>query len=72
MLMADHVAPGMDAVFVVRFCPRDDEDYFSELICTTEREKFSVPIRALSSRGMFGATLQLHVRFHLWLPIAIE
>ncbi|CBZ51361.1 conserved hypothetical protein [Neospora caninum Liverpool] len=45
------VAPGMTTCFTVKFSPDAREDYISELIVVTEREKFVVPLRAISGIG---------------------
>ncbi|CAJ1423658.1 unnamed protein product [Effrenium voratum] len=42
----DKVAPGMDVAYVVRFKPDARIDYSYDLKVVTEREEFSVPIRA--------------------------
>ncbi|XP_068267672.1 hydrocephalus-inducing protein homolog [Nyctibius grandis] len=46
------VAPGMTSTFRVIFSPEENKDYFHQLICTTEREKFVVPIRATGARAI--------------------
>ena len=38
------VAPGMDAIFIVRFQPASADDYKWDLVVRTERERFLVPI----------------------------
>lgn len=38
------VAPGMEAVFTVVFCPEDDQDFAGGLVVITEREAFEVPV----------------------------
>jgi hydrocephalus-inducing protein len=45
------IAPGMDTHFVMKFTPEERIDYFCDLICYTEREKFIIPVRALGPRG---------------------
>merc|ERR1719174_1510983 len=42
----DKVAPGMEVTYVIRFKPDARIDYSHDLVVITEREKFSVPIRA--------------------------
>jgi adenylate kinase family enzyme len=42
----DEVAPGMEVSYVIRFKPDARIDYTHDLVVITEREKFSVPIRA--------------------------
>ncbi|XP_073420456.1 hydrocephalus-inducing protein homolog [Dendrobates tinctorius] len=46
------VAPGMPSTFRVLFTPEENKDYFHELICITEREKFVVPVRAIGARAI--------------------
>ncbi|XP_040437218.1 hydrocephalus-inducing protein-like [Falco naumanni] len=46
------VPPGMLATFHIVFTPSENKDYFHELICITEREKFVVPIRAIGARAI--------------------
>lgn len=46
------IAAGMEVPFVLKFTPTDDADFAYNLVCTTDREKFIVPIRVISSRGM--------------------
>lgn len=48
---ASKVAPGMDVNYVLKFTPEERTDYFCDLICFTEREKFIIPVRALGPRG---------------------
>ena len=55
------VAPGMECTFKVHFAPKDAKDYYCELVCLTEREKFlvSVSVRARArARAYFGALLR--------------
>ena len=46
------IAPGMEICYVVKFKPELIQDYACELVCTTDREKFVVPIQALGPRGI--------------------
>uniref|UniRef100_A0A672UG67 HYDIN axonemal central pair apparatus protein n=1 Tax=Strigops habroptila TaxID=2489341 RepID=A0A672UG67_STRHB len=46
------VAPGMSSTFRILFTPEENKDYFHQLICITEREKFIVPIRAIGARAI--------------------
>jgi hydrocephalus-inducing protein len=46
------IAAGMEATYIVRFTPDSEKDYQYDLICTTEREKFAVPIRTIGARGV--------------------
>ncbi|KAL3860158.1 hypothetical protein ACJMK2_010318 [Sinanodonta woodiana] len=46
------VGPGLPTVFKIQFTPDEKKDYYHELVCTTEREKFIVPVRAIGARGI--------------------
>lgn len=46
------VAPGMDKVFMIQFTADQKKDYFHELICVTEREKFLIPVKAIGERAV--------------------
>jgi len=46
-LQQTKIAAGMEIYYVVRFKPQQVHEYSLELICSTEREKFIVPIRAV-------------------------
>jgi hydrocephalus-inducing protein len=46
------VAPGMEALYLVKFTPDAPNDYADELVCITEREKFVVPIVAIGARAL--------------------
>jgi hypothetical protein len=41
------IAAGMEIYYIIRFKPQQVHEYSLELICSTEREKFVVPIRAV-------------------------
>ena len=46
------VAPGMFISYTMSFTPEELlTDYFCDLICCTEREKFVIPVKALGPRG---------------------
>ena len=45
------IAPGMDTHYVLKFTPEEKIDYFCDLVCYTEREKFIIPVRCLGPRG---------------------
>lgn len=45
------IAPGMDISYTLSFTPEERTDYFCDLVCYTEREKFIIPVRALGPRG---------------------
>ena len=54
------VAPGMECTFKVHFAPKDAKDYYCELVCLTEREKFLVSVSARArarAQSYFGALL---------------
>jgi hydrocephalus-inducing protein len=46
------IAPGVAAVYTVRFSPDQARDFADELVCVTEREKFVVPVRAIGARAL--------------------
>eukprot|EP00049_Salpingoeca_infusionum_P004740 m.82988 g.82988 ORF g.82988 m.82988 type:complete len:5086 (+) comp12709_c0_seq1:219-15476(+) len=46
------VAPGVDLVYTIEFTPDTRADFECDLVCVTERERFSLPIRALGARPM--------------------
>ena len=49
--------------YIVTFCPECDEDYQSDLIVVTDREKFIVPVRCFGKkREYFVSTLKLFHR----------
>ncbi|XP_032051538.1 hydrocephalus-inducing protein homolog [Aythya fuligula] len=54
------VAPGMPSTFHILFTPEENKDYFHELTCITEREKFIVPIRAIGARAILDFPDQLN------------
>ncbi|NWW42685.1 HYDIN protein, partial [Pedionomus torquatus] len=54
------VAPGMTLTFRVLFTPEENKDYFHQLTCITEREKFIVPIRAIGARAILDFPDQLN------------
>ncbi|XP_067327017.1 hydrocephalus-inducing protein homolog [Anolis sagrei] len=58
--VCNKVAPGMPSTFHVLFIPEENKDYFHELTCITEREKFIVPIRALGARGILDFPDQIN------------
>ena len=49
-LRSSAIAAGMEIYFMVRFKPQEVRDYTWDLVCSTEREKFLVPIRAVGVR----------------------
>ncbi|CAM9813667.1 unnamed protein product, partial [Bubo scandiacus] len=54
------VAPGMCSTFRIQFTPEENKDYFYQLTCITEREKFIVPIRAIGARAILDFPDQLN------------
>ncbi|NXS93719.1 HYDIN protein, partial [Jacana jacana] len=54
------VAPGMALTFRILFSPEENKDYFHQLTCITEREKFVVPIRAIGARAILDFPDQLN------------
>ena len=49
-LKQSKIASGMEVYFILTFKPQEVRDYSFDLICSTEREKFIVPIRAVGMR----------------------
>ncbi|TPX48878.1 hypothetical protein SeMB42_g02815 [Synchytrium endobioticum] len=60
-LNASAIAPGMEASFVVIFTPEEDRDYHANLVCTTDRECFVLPIHAIGSRGLLDLPDQIDI-----------
>ncbi|XP_071670318.1 hydrocephalus-inducing protein homolog isoform X2 [Patagioenas fasciata] len=58
--MCCKVAPGMSSTFRILFTPEENKDYFHQLTCITEREKFIVPIRAIGARAILDFPDQLN------------
>uniref|UniRef100_A0A8C9G5T6 HYDIN/VesB/CFA65-like Ig-like domain-containing protein n=1 Tax=Pavo cristatus TaxID=9049 RepID=A0A8C9G5T6_PAVCR len=54
------VAPGMTSTFRILFTPEENKDYFHQLTCITEREKFVVPIRAIGARAILDFPDQIN------------
>ena len=50
LLKQSKIAAGMEVCFIVKFKAQEVRDYSFDLICSTEREKFLVPIRAIGNR----------------------
>ncbi|KAJ7409178.1 hypothetical protein BTVI_57561 [Pitangus sulphuratus] len=53
------VPPGMCSTLRIVFTPGENKDYFHCLFCTTEREEFIVPIRAIGARAVLDFPDQL-------------
>ncbi|TPX54724.1 hypothetical protein PhCBS80983_g05802 [Powellomyces hirtus] len=51
-LQSGKIAPGMDVSYVLHFTPEEDIDYKYNLVCSTERETFLVPIEAMGARAV--------------------
>jgi hydrocephalus-inducing protein len=49
-LKQSKIAAGMEVMFIIKFKAQDVRDYSCDLVCSTEREKFLVPIRAIGIR----------------------
>lgn len=41
---------GIEVYFIIKFKPQEVREYSLDLLCSTEREKFLVPVRAVSHR----------------------
>ena len=61
---ADKIAAGMEATFTITFTPNSNSDFACDLVVTTEREKFIVPVRGRGARAAldFPATIDLGAR----------
>jgi hydrocephalus-inducing protein len=57
---ASKVAPGMDVSYTLSFTPEERTDYFCDLVCFTEREKFIIPVRAIGPRGWLDFPDQIY------------
>ncbi|NWT76775.1 HYDIN protein, partial [Prunella himalayana] len=53
------VPPGLSTTVHVLFTPGQNKDYFHQLLCTTEREEFIVPIWAIGARAILDFPDQL-------------
>ncbi|XP_029646623.2 hydrocephalus-inducing protein-like [Octopus sinensis] len=54
------VAPGLALVFKVQFTPEENKDYEHEIVCTTERERYVVPIKAIGARAIVDIPDEIH------------
>lgn len=54
------VGPGLSITFTIQFTPEDTKDYQHELVITTEREKFLVPIQCIGSRAILDFPDEIH------------
>jgi hydrocephalus-inducing protein len=50
LLKQSKIAAGMEVCFIIKFKANEVRDYTYDLVCSTEREKFLVPIRAIGNR----------------------
>lgn len=50
----------MEVPYILKFTPLEDKDYFYNLVCVTERERFIVPIIATGSRGLLDFPDEVH------------
>jgi hydrocephalus-inducing protein len=50
---------GLEVSYDITFSPEENKDYFSQLIVVTEREEFTVPIKAIGVRGKFFPNVTL-------------
>ncbi|XP_064020126.1 hydrocephalus-inducing protein homolog [Pogoniulus pusillus] len=53
------VAPGMVSTYSILFSPEENKGYCHQLRCTTEREEFTVPIRAVGAQAVLDLPQQL-------------
>ncbi|XP_068025928.1 hydrocephalus-inducing protein homolog [Melanerpes formicivorus] len=54
------VAPGMAATYCILFTPEENKDYCHQLLCVTQREEFTVPIRAVGAQAVLDFPQQLN------------
>ncbi|XP_064015890.1 LOW QUALITY PROTEIN: hydrocephalus-inducing protein homolog [Pogoniulus pusillus] len=54
------VAPGMFSTFHVLFTPEENKDYCHQLLCVTEGDRFTVPIRAVGAKAALDLPQQLN------------
>ncbi|CAF0787663.1 unnamed protein product [Brachionus calyciflorus] len=57
------VGPGLPIIYKIQFTPEENKDYNHELIVTTEREKFIVPIRCIGSRAILDFPDEINFYF---------
>ncbi len=60
LLKQSKVAAGMEICFIIKFKAQEIRDYSYDLVCSTEREKFLVPIRAIGNRPRVTFPDELH------------
>lgn len=60
-LKSGKIAPGMEISYILKFTPEKEIDYFYNLVCTTERETFLVPVNAIGARGESGFSFVFHL-----------
>ncbi|ESO91099.1 hypothetical protein LOTGIDRAFT_122343, partial [Lottia gigantea] len=58
--VGNKVGPGLPTIFKIQFTPHEKKDYRHELICTTEREKFVVPVNAIGARAILDFPDKIH------------
>ncbi|XP_054029320.1 hydrocephalus-inducing protein homolog [Dryobates pubescens] len=54
------VAPGMVSTYSILFTPDENKDYCHQLLCVTQREEFTVPIRAVGAQAVLDFPQQLN------------
>ncbi|XP_068025945.1 hydrocephalus-inducing protein homolog [Melanerpes formicivorus] len=54
------VAPGMASTYCILFTPEENKDYCHQLLCVTQREEFTVPIRAVGAQAVLDFPQQLN------------
>lgn len=59
-LRLSKIAAGMEICYIIKFKPQEIRDYSLDLICSTEREKFIVPIRAMGMRPQMTFPDEVH------------
>ncbi|CAM6101477.1 unnamed protein product [Calypogeia fissa] len=59
-LGTSRVACGMEFSVIVNWCPDNDNDFRSEVVVVTEREKFAVPVVCHGLRGVLDIVDEIH------------
>ncbi len=54
------IGPGLATTYQLQFTPEALHDYAHALLCETERERFTVPVRAVGARALLDLPDLLH------------
>lgn len=63
------VGPGLPVVYKIQFSPEENKDYNHELIVSTEREKFVVPIKCIGSRAILDFPDEINFSINTLCPV---